>query len=296
MKQRFAIALALVFALSLSSILRSSAKTVTSFRLAIIRTQYSDSGGMFDSLDALKLAGAELSKYYSLLSNGVLDLKVTVVQVVLPSTKAYYRSPCAAGDTRVPCPPPYAEEAIQRAAKAGVDFTTIDGVSILDPECGAYGHYDVYTGRIAVDRPGVKGNFEIAYDYECCARGSYAVRSSSPASHKPVVPARHLGLGKNRQSMYNNAMGTKNISLPRDLEEYIDAKVAAGEYSHASEVVRDGLRLLMRQEAEKLEWLREAIAEGVAASDRGDVIPSDRIVAEVKKLGRALMKARQARK
>ncbi|MBV8282140.1 MAG: type II toxin-antitoxin system ParD family antitoxin [Candidatus Eremiobacteraeota bacterium] len=96
--------------------------------------------------------------------------------------------------------------------------------------------------------------------------------------------------------MYNSAMGTKNVSLPRDLEEYIDAKVASGEYAHASEVVRDGVRLLMRQEAEKLEWLRDAIAEGVADLELGNVIPGDRIVAEVKKMGRALLKARRRRK
>ena len=43
-----------------------------------------------------------------------------------------------------------------------------------------------------------------------------------------------------------------------------DAKVASGEYAHASEVVRDGIRLLMQEEARKLEWLRAAIAKGDA--------------------------------
>lgn len=66
-------------------------------------------------------------------------------------------------------------------------------------------------------------------------------------------------------------MGTKNVSLPPELEAYIDAKVASGEYAHASEVVRDGLRLLMQEEAEKLEWLRAAIAEGLADIDAGRV-------------------------
>ncbi|MGA7354964.1 MAG: type II toxin-antitoxin system ParD family antitoxin [Candidatus Cybelea sp.] len=55
-------------------------------------------------------------------------------------------------------------------------------------------------------------------------------------------------------------MGTKNISLPTELEAYIDAKVESGQYAHASEVVRDGIRLLMKEEAEKLAWLRNAIA------------------------------------
>lgn len=60
------------------------------------------------------------------------------------------------------------------------------------------------------------------------------------------------------------SMGTKNISLPKELEAYIDAKVASGEYAHASEVVRDGVRLLMQEEAQKLEWLRNAISEAEA--------------------------------
>lgn len=69
-------------------------------------------------------------------------------------------------------------------------------------------------------------------------------------------------------------MGTKNISLPPELEAYIDAKVASGEYAHASEVVREGLRLLMEEEASKLEWLRAAIAEGEAAIQAGKTYSS----------------------
>lgn len=69
-------------------------------------------------------------------------------------------------------------------------------------------------------------------------------------------------------------MGTKNISLPKELEAYVDAKVEAGEYAHASEVVRDGIRLLMREEAEKLEWLRKAIALGEADIAAGRTITS----------------------
>jgi antitoxin ParD1/3/4 len=70
-------------------------------------------------------------------------------------------------------------------------------------------------------------------------------------------------------------MGTKNISLPPELEGYIDAKVASGEYAHASEVVRDGLRLMMKHEADKLEWLRGAIAEGIADVDAGRIYEAD---------------------
>lgn len=87
-------------------------------------------------------------------------------------------------------------------------------------------------------------------------------------------------------------MGTKNISFTRDLEEYIDAKVASGEYAHASEVVRDGVRLLMRQEADKLEWLRNAIAEGEASPILE--MPADEVVADVIGRGRERSKSRGA--
>ena len=90
-------------------------------------------------------------------------------------------------------------------------------------------------------------------------------------------------------------MATKNVSLPAELEEYIDAKVASGEYAHASEVVRDGVRLLMTQEAEKLEWLRAALDGGVADLAAGRLVPSDRLLEEVERGGRALLVARRKR-
>jgi antitoxin ParD1/3/4 len=85
-------------------------------------------------------------------------------------------------------------------------------------------------------------------------------------------------------------MGTKNISLPKELEAYIDAKVESGQYAHASEVVREGIRLLMKEEAEKLEWLRNAIALGEADIAAGRTISSHDLR---KKLARRL-KARAA--
>jgi antitoxin ParD1/3/4 len=76
-------------------------------------------------------------------------------------------------------------------------------------------------------------------------------------------------------------MGTKNISLPSDLEAFIDGKVETGEYAHASEVVRDGLRLMMRVEAEKLEWLRAEVAKGVADMGTGRVHAADDVYADI---------------
>jgi antitoxin ParD1/3/4 len=87
-------------------------------------------------------------------------------------------------------------------------------------------------------------------------------------------------------------VGTKNISLPAELEAYIDAKVASGEYAHASEVVRDGVRLLMREEAQKLEWLRNAIAEAEDSIAAGRTIPAERLAEELERRRQARITAR----
>lgn len=89
-------------------------------------------------------------------------------------------------------------------------------------------------------------------------------------------------MAKNAKPCYHSRMGTKNISFPPELEAYVDAKVASGEYAHASEVVREGIRLMMRTEAEKLEWLRNAIAEGVACADRGEFLTSEEVMQRLK--------------
>jgi antitoxin ParD1/3/4 len=86
-------------------------------------------------------------------------------------------------------------------------------------------------------------------------------------------------------------MGTKNISLPPELEAYVDAKVASGEYAHASEVVRDAIRLAMRKEAEKLEWLRNAIQEGIDSPIVD--MDEDEIFEGVKRRGREALAALQ---
>ena len=88
-------------------------------------------------------------------------------------------------------------------------------------------------------------------------------------------------------------MATRNVSLPKELEAYVDAKVASGEYAHASEVLRDGLRLMMQHEAEKLEWLRDAIAQGEASIELHGIIPAERILEEVRKETAALRKVRR---
>ena len=61
-----------------------------------------------------------------------------------------------------------------------------------------------------------------------------------------------------------------NVSLTAELAEYVKAKVQSGRYVSASEVVREALRLLERQEredAERLRRLRQAWADGEASGD-----------------------------
>lgn len=55
------------------------------------------------------------------------------------------------------------------------------------------------------------------------------------------------------------ATSKRTISLPIETADYIDAKVASGEYASASEVVRDGLRILQERERVLEKWLREQV-------------------------------------
>jgi len=58
---------------------------------------------------------------------------------------------------------------------------------------------------------------------------------------------------------------TLNVSLTEPLLDFVEDAVSSGQYASASEVVREGLRLLQREratEAEKLAILRRAVQEG----------------------------------
>ena len=69
------------------------------------------------------------------------------------------------------------------------------------------------------------------------------------------------------------AQSSKSVVLTPHLEAFIDEMVASGRYQNASEVMREGLRLLERREvAERAElaWLRDQVAEGLAEAERGE--------------------------
>jgi antitoxin ParD1/3/4 len=68
-------------------------------------------------------------------------------------------------------------------------------------------------------------------------------------------------------------MPTRNVHLTEHFDNFIEIGVQSGRFSNASEVVREGLRLLeQRQEEEKakLAWLQGAIQEGVDAAEHGE--------------------------
>ena len=65
-----------------------------------------------------------------------------------------------------------------------------------------------------------------------------------------------------------------NITLGKEFERRINEKVEDGLYTSASEVIRDGLRLLFEKDADKsqqLEILREEIAKGFKQLAAGEV-------------------------
>jgi antitoxin ParD1/3/4 len=73
-------------------------------------------------------------------------------------------------------------------------------------------------------------------------------------------------------------MPTRNISLTPEQDAFIEEAVKSGEYQNASEAVRDALRALQqrrREDALKLEALRQQIDAGVDALDRGEFTEID---------------------
>ena len=75
-------------------------------------------------------------------------------------------------------------------------------------------------------------------------------------------------------------MPTRNINLTDHLDRLVEAEVGSGRYGNASEVVREGLRLIERRKQEeraKLKWLRGAVREGLDQTDRGEGVEFDSI-------------------
>ncbi len=50
-----------------------------------------------------------------------------------------------------------------------------------------------------------------------------------------------------------------SITLPKEMADIVKSKVAAGEYASESEVIRDGLRVLMARDRVVEDWLRQEV-------------------------------------
>ena len=68
-------------------------------------------------------------------------------------------------------------------------------------------------------------------------------------------------------------MPTRNVSLTREQDAFVDEMVESGDYQNASEAIRDALRALQQRRREdrlKLQALRAQLKLGVDALRRGD--------------------------
>jgi len=80
-----------------------------------------------------------------------------------------------------------------------------------------------------------------------------------------------------------------NVSLTPELETFVTSKVKTGLYSSQSEVVREGLRLLMQRDRAieaRMNELRSDIAEGLEQARRGELIPGDEVFATLRQKSR----------
>ncbi|MFL6235698.1 MAG: type II toxin-antitoxin system ParD family antitoxin [Thermoanaerobaculia bacterium] len=77
---------------------------------------------------------------------------------------------------------------------------------------------------------------------------------------------------------------TLNVSLTPELEKFVESRVASGRYQSASEVVRDGLRLLEEREVSRqaaLEEVRRKIAIGLEQAERGELFDGEEVFREI---------------
>lgn len=70
-------------------------------------------------------------------------------------------------------------------------------------------------------------------------------------------------------------MASRNISLTDHHDDLIEAKIQAGEYANASEVVREGLRLIQERDQElaaRVDAIRSRVAVGLEQAAHGDFV------------------------
>jgi len=69
-----------------------------------------------------------------------------------------------------------------------------------------------------------------------------------------------------------------NVSLTKEMEREIEEAIESGEYTSASEIVREGLRLWKERRTRSVlydEWLNAQIELGWYEAERGQIEPHD---------------------
>ena len=83
-----------------------------------------------------------------------------------------------------------------------------------------------------------------------------------------------------------------SITLPLEMADAVKAKVATGEYATESEVIRDGLRILLARDRMMETWLREQVGPAFDAikADPTSAVTVDGIRARLAAEHKALKK------
>jgi antitoxin ParD1/3/4 len=80
---------------------------------------------------------------------------------------------------------------------------------------------------------------------------------------------------------------TVNISLTPELDAFLQSRVKSGRYQTTSEVVREALRLLQRQEQEReaaVHQLKAKLERGAGQAERGELIEGDEVFDELREM------------
>jgi antitoxin ParD1/3/4 len=80
---------------------------------------------------------------------------------------------------------------------------------------------------------------------------------------------------------------TVNISITPELDTFLESRVASGRYQTTSEVVREALRLLQRQEMERDEaflQLKAKLQRGADEAERGELSDGDEVFEELREM------------
>jgi antitoxin ParD1/3/4 len=80
---------------------------------------------------------------------------------------------------------------------------------------------------------------------------------------------------------------TVNVSLTPELDAFLQSRVKSGRYQTTSEVVREALRLLERQERERdeaFQQLKGKLEAGAAQAERGELLDGDEVFDELREM------------